>query len=162
MRRTGAVAAGIAGGMLLLSGCGAVDLPLAGVRAAPDGTPYAVFRPCGDDSYRGPDLDGRPRGAGKGPVTTGWDAKKEGLRGDADFPLFDPPAAWHARHRGSRHLLPRHRYVLRFGHYAGGDSYNGVVEFTGEQIDRLKPGQVWADGRAMSLAAFDRLAADAC
>ncbi|WP_199835809.1 MULTISPECIES: hypothetical protein [unclassified Streptomyces] len=162
MRRTGAVAAGIVGGTLLLSGCGAVDLPLAGVRAAPDGTPYAVFRPCGDDSYRGPHLDGRARGAGKGPVSTGWDAKEEGLRGDADFPLFEPPAAWHARHRGTQRLLPRHGYVLRFGHYAGGDSYNGVVEFTGEQIARLRPGQVWADDRAMSLAEFERLAAGSC
>ncbi|BCM69684.1 MULTISPECIES: hypothetical protein [Streptomyces] len=162
MRRTGAVAAGIVGGMLLLSGCGAVDLPLAGVRIAADGTPYAVFRPCGDDGYRGPHLDGRPRGGGEGPVTTGWDTDREGLRGDADFPLFGPPAGWRARHRGAQRLLPRHHYVLRFGHYTGGDSYNGSVEFTGEQIGRLRPGRVWADGRAMSPRAFERLAADAC
>ncbi|GAB1338001.1 hypothetical protein ACE1SV_45910 [Streptomyces sp. E-15] len=90
MRHTGAVAAAIAGGMLLPSGCGAVDLPLAGVRAAPDGTPYAVFRPCGDDTYRGPHLDGRPRGAGDGPVTTGRDTDRRGLRGDTAFPLRRP------------------------------------------------------------------------
>ncbi|MET9451198.1 hypothetical protein [Streptomyces cinerochromogenes] len=162
MRRTGAVAAGIVGGMLLLSGCGAVDLPLAGVRVAADGTPYAMVRPCGDDSYQSPSLDGRARAGEEGPVTTGWDAKKEGLRGDADFPLFDPPARWQARHRGTQRLLPRHHYVLGFGHYTGGDSYNGTVEFTGEQIGRLKPGQVWADDRAMSLGAFERLADDSC
>ncbi|MEU2225119.1 hypothetical protein [Streptomyces sp. NPDC018347] len=161
MRHTGAVAAGIAGGMLLLSGCGAVDLPLAGVRAAPDGTPYAVFRPCGDDTYRGPHLDGRPRGAGDGPVTTGWDTDRRGLRGDTAFPLFAPPARWRARHRGAARPLPRHTYELGFGHY-GGDSYNATVTFTTEQIARLEPGRVWADGRAMSPGAFERLAADAC
>lgn len=162
MRRTGAVAAGVVGGVLLLGGCAAVDLPLAGVRVGTDGTPYAVFRPCGDDGYRGPHLDGRERGAGDGPVTTGWDARKEGLRGDADFPLFDPPEGWRARHRGKQELLPRHDYVLAFGHYVSGDSYNGVVEFTTGQIRRLRPGQVRADGRTMSRDAFERLAEDSC
>ncbi|WP_234342539.1 hypothetical protein [Streptomyces sp. NRRL B-3648] len=162
MRHTGAVAVGIAGGMLLLSGCAAVDLPLTGVRAGADGTPYAVFRPCGEDGYQGPHLDGRTRGEGDGPITTGWGSKKEGLHGDAEFPLFDPPAKWRARHRGKREPLPRHEYVLGFGHYVGGDSYNGVARFTTEQIGRLRPGQVWADDRVMSLRAFERIAADAC
>ncbi|MFD0394890.1 hypothetical protein ACFQ3Z_32120 [Streptomyces nogalater] len=93
MRHTGAVAAGIAGGMLVLSGCSAVELPLAGVRAAPDGTPYAVLRPCGGDDYGNPSLDGWPRGANDGPVTTGWDVRKEGLRGAADFPCSCRPPA---------------------------------------------------------------------
>ncbi|MEU2053720.1 hypothetical protein [Streptomyces bungoensis] len=162
MRHTGAVAAGIVGGMLLLSGCAAVDLPLAGVRVAPDGTPYAVFRPCGDDDYQGPHLDGRPRGGADGPVTTGWDSRREKLRGDADFPLFAPPGRWRARHRGTQELLPRHHYVLGFGHYVTGDSYNAVAEFTTERIGRLRPGQIWADGRAMSPRAFERLADDSC
>ncbi|MGQ5639844.1 MULTISPECIES: hypothetical protein [unclassified Streptomyces] len=162
MRRTGAVAAGIAGGMLLLSGCGAVDLPLAGVRVGTDGTPYAVFRPCGDDTYRGPSLEGRARGGGDGPVTTGWDSRREGLRGDAEFPLFAPPGHWHARHRGRQELLPGHDYTLGFGHYVTGDSYNAVVEFTAGQIARLRPGQVWADGRAMSRRSFERLAEESC
>ncbi|MEU0008557.1 hypothetical protein ABZ079_30960 [Streptomyces sp. NPDC006314] len=162
MRRARVMAAGVTGGMLLLSGCTAVDLPLAGVRVGTDGTPYAVFRPCGDDGYQGPHLDGRRRGAGDGPVTTGWDARREGLHGDAGFPLFTPPEGWQARHRGKQELLPRHDYVLGFGHYDSGDSYNGVVEFTADQIGRLKPGQVWADGRTMSRGAFGRLAEDSC
>ncbi|MEU9441810.1 hypothetical protein AB0D42_13015 [Streptomyces sp. NPDC048304] len=161
MRRTGAVAAGIAGGMLLLSGCAAVDLPLAGVRAGTDGTPYAVFRPCGDDAYQGPSLEGRPRG-GDGSATTGWDARSEGLHGDTEFPLFAPPAGLHARHRGKQELLPGHDYTVGFGHYVTGDSYNAVVEFTAAQIARLRPGQVWADGRAMSLGSFERLAEESC
>ena len=49
---------GTAAGAVLLSGCGAVDLPLAAVRAGADGTPYALIRPCGDDHYQGLSLDG--------------------------------------------------------------------------------------------------------
>ncbi|MCE0446707.1 hypothetical protein LT493_25295 [Streptomyces tricolor] len=105
---------------------------------------------------------GGPAAAREGPVTTGWDTDREGLRGDADFRSSARPPAGGARHRGAQRLLPRHHYVLRFGHYTGGDSCNGSVEFTGEQIGRLRPGRVWADGRAMSPRAFERLAADAC
>ncbi|SOD83316.1 hypothetical protein [Streptomyces sp. Ag109_G2-15] len=158
---TAAVLGGVSG-MLLLSGCTAVDLPLAGVRVGADGVPYALFRPCGGDGYQGPSLDGRARHGGGGPVTTGWDVRKEGLHGDAEFPLFAPPGEWKARHRGAQRLLPGHRYTLAFGHYVTGDSYNGTVEFTTEQIGRLGPGQVWADGRAMRLGAFEKLAEDAC
>ncbi|MFF7983799.1 hypothetical protein ACFZDK_32590 [Streptomyces sp. NPDC007901] len=163
MRRTTGAAAvlGTVAGALLLSGCGAVDLPLAAVRAGADGAPYALIRPCGDDHYQGLSLDGRARGAADGPVTTGWDIKGE-RAGDAGFPLFSPPAKWRARHRGAQKLLPRHHYTLGFGHYVTGDSYNGIADFTTEQITALKPGQVWADGRAMSLGEFERLAEDSC
>lgn len=149
-------------GALLLGGCGAVDLPLAGVRLGADGVPYALIRPCGDDTYRTPSLDGRAEGAGKGPATTGWDVREEKLSGDAEFPLFQPPAAWRARYRGARRLLPGHHYSLAFGHYVAGDSYNGVVEFSTGDLTALKPGRVWADGRAMGLGEFDRLAEDSC
>ncbi|MFJ3308084.1 hypothetical protein ACIPSA_34370 [Streptomyces sp. NPDC086549] len=162
MRRAGAAAAGVVAGALLLSGCAAVDLPLAGVRAGADGKPYALIRPCGDDEYRTPSLDGWAEGGGDGPVTTGWDVRKEKLSGDAEFPLFSPPDAWRARHRGAQRLLPKHRYSLGFGHYVTGDSYNGIVEFSAEDIGRLKPGQVWADDRAMSLGEFEKLAEDSC
>ncbi|MGW7410429.1 hypothetical protein ACWGI9_43345 [Streptomyces sp. NPDC054833] len=160
-RRTGA-AVGVVAGALLLSGCAAVDLPLAGVRMGANGVPYALIRPCGSDSYRTPSLDGWAKGAEDGPATTGWDVRKEKLSGDARFPLFSPPHAWRARHRGAQRLLPEHRYSLAFGHYVTGDSYNGVVEFTTAEIARLKPGQVWADGRAMSPGEFEKLAEDSC
>ncbi|MFE0510668.1 hypothetical protein [Streptomyces sp. NPDC058964] len=162
MKRAGVAAVGVVAGVLLLSGCAAVDLPLAGVRMGADGVPYALIRPCGDDGYRTPSLDGWAAGAGDGPVTTGWDVRKEELSGDADFPLFSPPAAWKARHRGERRLLPGHRYTLAFGHYVTGDSYNGIVGFSAEDIAGLKPGRVWADDRAMSLGEFERLAEDSC
>ncbi|WP_229703430.1 hypothetical protein [Streptomyces albiflavescens] len=152
---------GVSAGALLLSGCGAVDLPLAAVRMGTDGAPRALIRPCGDDTYRGAALDGRPRSGGKGPATGGWDTKGE-HGGDAAFPLFTPPADWKARHRGTQRLLPDHRYTLSFHHYVTGDSYNGVVEFTAEDITALKPGQVWADGRAMSPGEFEKLAEDSC
>ncbi|WP_309500429.1 hypothetical protein [Streptomyces shenzhenensis] len=163
MRRTTGAAAvlGTAAGALLLSGCGAVDLPLAGVQAGADGSPYALIRPCGDDHYQGLALDGWARGTRERPVTTGWDAKGE-RSGDARFPLFSPPGTWRARHRGAQKLLPRHHYTLSFGHYLTGDSYNGIADFTTEQITALRPGQVWADGRVMGLGEFEKLAEDSC
>ncbi|GAA3130287.1 hypothetical protein [Streptomyces echinatus] len=106
---------------------------------------------------------GRAAAPGRGgPATTGWDAGDEEPRGDTGFPLFAPPARWEARHRGARRPLPRHSYVLTFRHYVSGDSCHGIVEFTTEQVARLRPGQVSADGRAMSPGAFERLARDAC
>ncbi|MFI6459851.1 hypothetical protein [Streptomyces sp. NPDC050528] len=164
MKRTRGAAAvlGTVAGALVLSGCAAVDLPLAGIRLGADGAPYALIRPCGDDSYQSPSLDGTTASAQGGPVTTGWDVRKEKLRGDVEFPLFSPPAAWQARHRGEQRLLPKHTYSLVFGHYITGDSYNGIVEFTTEQITALRPGQVWADGKAMSLGEFEKLAEDSC
>ncbi|MEU0968529.1 hypothetical protein ABZ357_25010 [Streptomyces sp. NPDC005917] len=164
MRRTTGAAAvlGTAAGAWLLSGCGAVDLPLAGVRLGADGTAYALIRPCGDDGYQGLWLDGWAKGAAEdGPPTTGWDIKGE-LSGDAEFPLFSPPARWRARHRGTQQLLAGHRYTLSFGHYVTGDSYNGIADFSAEDVERLKHGQVWADGRAMSLGEFEKLAEDSC
>ncbi|MFF7174527.1 MULTISPECIES: hypothetical protein [Streptomyces] len=150
----------VAAAVGLLSGCTAVDLPLAGVRVGADGMPYALLRPCGDDSYRTPGLDGSV--GDDGPVTTGWSVKRTRLSGDADFPLFSPPAAWDARHRGARRLLPQHHYTLGFGHYVTGDSYNGIVTFTTADLDALTPGQVWADSRAMSRHDFEKLAEDSC
>ncbi|MGW7205309.1 hypothetical protein [Streptomyces sp. NPDC054837] len=150
---------GVAAGALSLSGCAAVDLPLAGVRAGADGVPHALLRPCGDDSYRKPTLQGAAR---DGLVGTVWAVRSTKLDGDADFPLFSPPSAWNARHRGAQRLLPNRHYTLRFGHYVTGDSYNGIVEFTAEDIERLEPGQVWADDRVMSLGEFEELAEDSC
>ncbi|MGW2523368.1 hypothetical protein ACWC09_41570 [Streptomyces sp. NPDC001617] len=162
MRRAGAALAGVVGGVLLLSGCGAVDLPLAGVRVGAGGAPYALIRPCGDDEYMKPWLDGWAGAAEDGPTATGWEVKKENLHGDADFPLFSPPADWKARHRGVQRLLPKHEYSLTFAHYIVGDSYNGIADFSTEDIKKLKPGQVWADGRVMSRGEFEKLAADSC
>jgi hypothetical protein len=159
MRRGFSAVAGAVLGVGLSSGCAAVDLPLAGVRVGANGMPYALLRPCGDDSYRTPGLDGS---VGVGPVTTGWLVKKTKLSGDADFPLFSPPAAWGARHRGAQRLMPKHQYTLHFSHYVTGDSYNGVVTFTAADLDALPSGQVWADGRVMSPGEFEELAEDSC
>jgi hypothetical protein len=159
MRRGFFAVAGVVVGVGLLSGCAAVDLPLAGVRAGANGTPYGLLRPCGEDSYRTPGLDGS---VGDGPVSTGWSVKRTKLSGDVDFPLFSPPPAWDARHRGAQQPLPKHQYTLSFGHYVTGDSYNGIVTFTAADLAALEPGQVWADDRAMSLGEFEELAEDSC
>jgi hypothetical protein len=161
MGRRRIAVAGVVVGVALLSGCGAVDLPLAAVRVGADGVPWALIRPCGDDSYRGPDLGDQPRGDEEAPVTSGWDTEGE-RAGDAEFPLFSPPATWKARPVGAQELLPGHDYVLAFGHYVTGDSYNGTVTFSAADLATLKPGQVWADDRAMSLGEFEELAEDSC
>jgi hypothetical protein len=148
-------------GTLLLTGCAAVDLPLAAVLKGTDGEPEVLLRPCGDDAYRGPSLEGQADGGRASASTTGWQAK--GTRsGEARFPLFSPPAAWSPRHRGEQRLLPLHTYTLSFGHYVTGDSYNGVVTFAAEDVATLGADEVWADGRAMSLGEFEGLAEDSC
>ncbi|PWI20480.1 hypothetical protein DI272_15180 [Streptomyces sp. Act143] len=146
---------------MLLGGCAAVDLPLAAVRVGADGRPWALIRPCGDDSYREPDLEGRAGRTEAGAVASGWSTDGE-AEGDDEFPLFAPPPAWKARPVGAQRLLPDHTYVLAFGHYITGDSYNGIVSFTAADLTALKPGQVWADDRPMSLGEFEELAEDSC
>ncbi|MFJ3225313.1 hypothetical protein ACIPJS_18450 [Streptomyces sp. NPDC086783] len=153
--------AGCVAGAVLLTGCAAVDLPLAAVLKGADGEPEVLLRPCGDDSYRGPSLEDRADGGRANGGTTGWQAKGQ-RSGDARFPLFSPPAAWSPRHRGVQRLLPLHTYTLSFGHYVTGDSYNGVVTFAAEDVAALRAGQVWADDRAMSLGEFEELAEDSC
>jgi hypothetical protein len=51
-------------------------------------------------------------------------------------------------------------YELAFGKAEPDYDYTGAVTFTAEDLAALKPGQVWADGRAMSLGEFEKLAED--
>ncbi|SNX64249.1 hypothetical protein SAMN06272735_6065 [Streptomyces sp. TLI_55] len=161
MRRVGVAVLGAVAGALLLSGCTAVDLPLAAVRIGADGQPWALIRPCGDDSYLEPDLEGRAGRTESGAVASGWSTDGE-AEGDAEFPLFTPPPAWTAQPVGAQRLLSDHTYVLAFGHYVTGDSYNGIVTFTAADLATLEAGQVWADGRPMSLGEFEELAEGSC
>ncbi|MFE7840037.1 hypothetical protein ACFU53_29470 [Streptomyces sp. NPDC057474] len=152
---------GAVAGAVLLSGCSAVDLPLAAVTVNADGAPRALIRPCGDAGYQGLDLDGWTSSDEDETVTTGWDTEGE-RSGDAEFPLFSPPAAWKAEPRGEQRLLPGRSYLLSFGQYGSGDDLNGKVAFTAADIAGLEPGQVWADDRAMSLEEFEELAEESC
>ncbi|WP_200302654.1 hypothetical protein [Streptomyces adelaidensis] len=164
MRRRVLTTVGVLTGAAVLSGCTALDLPLAAVAVDADGTPRALIRPCGDDGYRGLGLEGWPSSDEDETVTTGWAVAGE-RSGDSQFPLFSPPGAWEAERKGDKggqRLLPGHSYRLGFGQYAGGDDHNGTVAFTAADISGLEPGQVWADDRAMSPGEFEELAEGAC
>ena len=152
--------AGVVGGVLLLSGCGPEDLPLAAVGLDAAGAPEAVLRHCGDDLITGLSLDGAPGDSEKN--LSGWRVPGKRHGTDAEFPLFSPPAGWHAKAIGKQRLVPAYTYQLGFGKAEFNYEYNGIVTFRAADLATLKPGQVWADGRVMSRDEFEKLAADSC
>jgi hypothetical protein len=160
LRRALAGVAGILTGVLLLSGCTPEELPLAAVRLDAKGAPQAVLRHCGDDLIEGLSLDGAPDGSEKN--LSGWRVRGKRHGMDAEFPLFSPPAQWHAKAAGRRRLVPGYTYRLAFGKAEFNYEYVGTVTFRPADLAKLQPGQVWADGRAMSRGKFEKLAAASC
>jgi hypothetical protein len=152
--------AGVVGGVLLLSGCGAVVLPLAAVRLDASGAPEAVVRHCGDDLIQGLSLAGAPVDSEKN--LSGWRVPGKRHGSDAGFPLFSPPADWHAKAIGQQRLVPAYTYQLAFGKAEFNYEYTGLVTFRAGDLARLKAGQVWADDRVMGRGEFEKLAADSC
>ncbi|MFE7763710.1 hypothetical protein [Streptomyces sp. NPDC057438] len=164
LRRVLAVV-GAVGGAVLLSGCGPEVLPLAGVTVGGDGSPRVLVRPCGDATYTAPALaawsGSREDEPGEDETdTTVWERDGE-WSGDAEFPLFSPPAAWDAEPRGEQRLLAGHTYEFAF-HAHTDDQVNGAVTFTGADLAKLKPGRVWADERVMSAKEFEERTERAC
>ncbi|MFD9409415.1 hypothetical protein ACFWBN_20695 [Streptomyces sp. NPDC059989] len=167
----------------VLSGCSAADLPLISVHNGVDGTPQVTMVPCGKDAIGTADFYvHRESAASPGtaapslgstapsPAATplpvsedGWMAGGSPLApGTVSFPLFSPPASWAVREWGeNRRLEPGRRYGLRF-HAPGFADYSGTVRFTAEDLAGLKPGEVWAGGRAMSPKKFRALVEDKC
>lgn len=163
MRRGFLAVAGAVVAAGLLSGCGAQILPLVAVRVDGAGAVEVVLRPCGDDLVRGPSLTGVPTGQEEsGHSASGWRAPGSRRPVDAEFPLFSPPGEWHVLPVGEQRLLPGHTYQLAFGKDEYNYEYTGVVTFTAADLAALKPGQVRADDRAMSLGEFEELAEDSC
>ncbi|MGW1214640.1 hypothetical protein ACWD5F_33945 [Streptomyces sp. NPDC002499] len=162
MRRSGVAVAGAVAGCLLLSGCGAIDLPLAAVGVDATGAPQAVLRPCGDDLIQGLSLVGAPADTESERNYSGWRVPGKRHGTDAGFPLFAPPSAWQARAVGQQRLVPDYTYELAFGKAEYNYEYTGRVTFRAADLAALKPGQVWADDRAMSLDEFEELAEDSC
>ncbi|MFD8720549.1 hypothetical protein ACFV2H_21780 [Streptomyces sp. NPDC059629] len=163
MRRTTGAAAvlGTAAGVLL-SGCGpSGPLPLVAVERDATGALVAVLRPCGDDVITGLSLFGA-RDDDPEKNRSGWEARDERRGTDAEFPLFSPPAAWHPTPVGRQRVLPGYRYELSFGKAVPDYEYSGTVTFTAKDLAAVKPGQVRADGRVMSLGEFEKLAEDSC
>ncbi|MFB7714015.1 hypothetical protein [Streptomyces sp. NPDC056105] len=90
---------------------------------------------------------------------SGWETGGAKNRGGVVFPLFSPPSEWRARTYGRQALLPGRTYALGFH---ASSSYMAHVYFTADDLASLKPGQVWADGRAMSTNDFAELVDDKC
>ncbi|MFI0964737.1 hypothetical protein ACH4S8_25590 [Streptomyces sp. NPDC021080] len=162
MRRDVMAIVGVVTACLLLSGCEAELLPLAAVRLDTEGVPRAVLRPCGDDLIGGLSLVGTPAGTDSGRNRSGWKVPGDRHVTDTEFPLFSPPSAWRARATGQQRLVPDYTYELGFGKAEFNYEYTGNVTFRAADLATLKPGQVWADDRAMSLGEFERLAEDSC
>jgi len=162
MRRYVVAVAGVVAAAGLLSGCGAQTLPLAAVRLDGAGAPEVVLRPCGDDLIQGLSLAGAPDEEESGELLSGWKVPGKRRGADAEFPLFSPPAAWHARMVGAQRVVPAYTYELAFGKAEFNYEYTGTVTFRASDLAALEPGQVWADGRVMGLGEFEELAEDSC
>ncbi|MFF2197834.1 hypothetical protein [Streptomyces sp. NPDC058157] len=93
----------------------------------------------------------------------GWSAVVSPVApGAVSFPLFSPPATWKVdRPDHVRRLTPGRWYSLGF-HAPGFADYSGFVHFRAADLAGLEPGEVWADGRAMSPKKFRELVADKC
>jgi hypothetical protein len=156
---------GAVAGALLLSGCSAEVLPLVAVRLDAAGTAEAVLRPCGDDLVQALSLTGttaEEAGSDSARNRSGWRTPGRLRPEDAEFPLFSPPGDWHVRPAGEQRLVPGYTYELAFGKAEFNYEYTGLVAFTAHDLATLHPGQVWADGRSMSLGEFEELAEDSC
>ncbi|MET9901387.1 hypothetical protein [Streptomyces sp. NPDC006446] len=162
MKRAVVAVVGVVAGCLLLGGCGADIRPLAAVRLDTEGAPRAVLRSCGDDLIQALSLFGAPAGTDSGRNRSGWKVPGKRHGTGAEFPLFSPPSAWRARASGQQRLVPDYTYRLGFGKGEFNYEYTGIVTFRAADLAALKPGQVWADGRVMSLGEFERLAEDSC
>ncbi|MEU9170195.1 hypothetical protein AB0D34_20720 [Streptomyces sp. NPDC048420] len=162
MRRGVFAVAGAVVAIGLLSGCGAEILPLVAVRVDGEGRAQAVIRPCGDDPVHGVSLSGAPDEDESGDVLSGWRVPGKLRAADAEFPLFSPPAAWHAQAIGPQRPVSAYTYELGFGKGESTYEYTGSVTFRARDLATLAPGQVWADDRAMSLGEFEELAEGSC
>ncbi|MFE1311721.1 hypothetical protein [Streptomyces sp. NPDC058755] len=159
MKRRGAVL-GTAAGCLLLGGCSPACLSLAAVWLDADGKPVVSVRPCGDDRVRRLSLSS-PEDPGTSDDSF-WETR-DVRSGDVTFPLFSPPRSWNVDRRGPQQLVAGRTYWFS-GSVGHGDSVDHyiVVTFSPADLARLKPGQVWADNRAMSREDFDGSLGDTC
>ncbi|WP_329258177.1 hypothetical protein OG223_36785 [Streptomyces sp. NBC_01478] len=169
MKRVVVAVVGAVAGSVLLGGCSPADLSLAAVRLDGNGTPVATVRLCDGDHGSQAHLSSWPTAHADAdePVDqqSGWwpDYSAEVEVSTATFPLFSPPATWHTKATGPQRLQPGRTYALDvIGPRSGWDAYDIVVYFTTADLNRLKPGQVWADDRAMSQDDFDDLVDDSC
>ncbi|MER5477285.1 hypothetical protein ABT026_09910 [Streptomyces sp. NPDC002734] len=91
----------------------------------------------------------------------GWEVPR-GMthRGRAVISVLSPPDSWLVEGGGARELLPGRTYSLSFYSYDG--EYYGDGAFTADDLASLRPGQVWAAGRAMSVDEFADQVGEVC
>lgn len=168
------------------------DLPLVAVRNGDDGQPVAELRPCdggetisemGLESWTPEEDEAAIEEASLGSVgsssasqpaqagteypgrdqadqeDSSWETWGATNHGGVVFRVFSPPPQWHAQAFGRQALLPGRTYALTF---RGSGSYLAHGYFTADDLASLRPGQVWADDRAMSTKDFDELVEDKC
>ncbi|MFF2852289.1 hypothetical protein ACFVT5_39140 [Streptomyces sp. NPDC058001] len=128
-----------------------------GEAAIEEASPDSVGSSSASTSARAATDD--PGGGPERQEDSGWEAWGATNHGGVVFPLFSPPPEWRARTFGRQALLPGRTYALAF---RGSGSYAAHVYFTADDLAALRPGQVWADNRAMSTEEFDELVEDKC
>ena len=167
---------GVAAGVGLLSACSPPQLSLAAAWLDSAGRPVALVKPCGHDRAATIDLNSWTEeemadGASETPEDpdsdTSWGTPLVGPPGErfgtTTFPLFEPPRSWRTEAVGPQTLAPDRTYYLEFKVIDGpGVKYTGVLSFTAKDLTSLRPGQVWADYRAMSRDDFDDLVDHEC
>ncbi|WP_448321390.1 hypothetical protein [Streptomyces sp. CO7] len=178
MRRAGAAVCLVLG-LGMVSGCSPAHLTLVAVTNGEDGRPVAVLQPCDDggEDIMGMRLGSWPSGASRvemdGAGTGGADEDRASVddggwetprgtthRGRAVIPVLSPPDSWLVEGGGARELLPGRTYSLSFYSYDG--VYYGDGYFTTQDLASLRPGQVWAAGRAMSVDDFADHVGEVC
>lgn len=152
---------------LLAVGCSPPELPLVAVGRGPGGDIQALLRPCSDDApiQQVEILRIDEKGDAADPAALGdWSARpSETATGEQKISLLSLPENWHGPSGSATKLAPGRTYSLWF--VVGPNRtvrYKGIIHFTRADVESLSPGQWWADGKAMSTAAFRAQADDAC
>lgn len=88
-------------------------------------------------------------------------APPEPLKGEKDISLTSLPTDWRATRRGTEGLTAGTLYSFSFT--SGHDDIvkcHGIGDFRTSDIEKPAPGDVWADGKSMSLKDFREKADD--
>ena len=188
MRRWTSTTALVAIGAATLTGCSPAELPLVAIHLDTSGNPSALISPCGDDRTAWLELTSwsdawasawdaeqaatdPAASASASAAAAAAEAADEDIRwqatptepvGATEFPVFAPPASWHAQATGPQELRPDRTYSLSFRVPGQGANYTAHVDFTAADLATLHRREVWADGRAMTEEGFARLVRKKC
>ncbi|MEY2246500.1 hypothetical protein [Streptomyces sp. BF23-18] len=148
-------------------GCSPPERPLVAIYAAQGGEVRALLRACPNSAVTSMTLMRMDGKESAGAATQGVEywvgAPPEPLKGEQDISLVSLPADWGASRLGTGELTAGAFYSLNFtsGHDDSVD-YHGIGGFRTSDIEKLDPGDVWADGKSMSLKEFRKKADGSC